>query len=261
MIQKGCRHAELEIWQLRQGLIRVIAKNEPSKVFIGEPLSSTADVCSALRNSQDVWAYLFTGSLVLSPGKQEQSKRSRLTEYSLHSRQNEVGTMRCIGPHVKCFHAQDVKIPLPDALIVFLLGTCPICLNDPFPSPVPLPEIPQSSASADCEADFAVVIGGACRNVTETEADNFILGYTACSAGSSRALQFRDSQWSFAKGFDGACPIGKSNSRFPGSYERRNLCGCLVCKFKGSRSSQPYLNIPHSQGATRRDNSPEVTGR
>lgn len=103
MIQKGCRHAELEIWQLRQGLIRVIAKNEPSKVFIGEPLSSTADVCSALRNSQDVWAYLFTGSLVLSPGKQEQSKRSRLTEYSLHSRQNEVGTMRCIGPHVKCF--------------------------------------------------------------------------------------------------------------------------------------------------------------
>uniref|UniRef100_A0A0D2Y1E1 Fumarylacetoacetase-like C-terminal domain-containing protein n=1 Tax=Fusarium oxysporum (strain Fo5176) TaxID=660025 RepID=A0A0D2Y1E1_FUSOF len=81
-------------------------------------------------------------------------------------------------------------------------------LNDPFPSPVPLPKISQSTDSADYEAELAVVIGRTCRNVTETEANDYVLGYTACNDVSSRAPQFRDSQWSFSKGFDGACPLG-----------------------------------------------------
>lgn len=37
---------------------------------------------------------------------------------------------------------------------------------------------------------------------------DYVLGYTACNDISSRTSQFAQSQWSFSKGFDGACPIG-----------------------------------------------------
>ena len=41
-----------------------------------------------------------------------------------------------------------------------------------------------------------------------------VLGYTAANDVSSRESQFAQSQWSYSKGFDGACPIGELK-RFP----------------------------------------------
>lgn len=38
---------------------------------------------------------------------------------------------------------------------------------------------------------------------------DYVLGYTAVNDVSSRSSQFAQSQWSFSKGFDAACPIGK----------------------------------------------------
>lgn len=94
---------------------------------------------------------------------------------------------------------------------IYILTPCrkpATSLNDPFPAPVLLPKISQINDCADYESELAVVIGKACRNVTEAEADDYILGYTACNDVSSRAPQFRDSQWCYSKSFDGACPIG-----------------------------------------------------
>lgn len=39
---------------------------------------------------------------------------------------------------------------------------------------------------------------------------DYVLGYTAANDVSSRVSQLNQSQWCFSKGFDGACPIGKS---------------------------------------------------
>ncbi|KAM0207770.1 hypothetical protein ACHAPA_011660 [Fusarium lateritium] len=198
-------------------LIRFIAKNEPSKILIGEPVSGNADVGSALRNSQDIWAYLFTGSSVLAPGNRTEQKVQVDRVFSPLA-QHEVGTIRCIGLN----RGKPTFTDRPNSLLVCALPTgiaritlipCrkpATSLNDPFPSPVSLPKISQSTDSADYEAELAVVIGRTCRNVKEAEANDFILGYTACNDVSSRAPQFRDSQWSFSKGFDGACPLGES---------------------------------------------------
>ncbi|CZS79389.1 unnamed protein product [Fusarium graminearum] len=60
----------------------------------------------------------------------------------------------------------------------------------------------------DYEAELAVVIGRAAKNVTKEEAMEYVLGYTAANDISSRTSQFGQSQWCFSKGFDGSCPLG-----------------------------------------------------
>lgn len=42
----------------------------------------------------------------------------------------------------------------------------------------------------------------------ETDALDYVLGYTASNDISNRASQFAQTQWCYSKGFDGACPIG-----------------------------------------------------
>ncbi len=62
--------------------------------------------------------------------------------------------------------------------------------------------------AADWEAEVAVIISKPCKDVTETEAMEYVLGITAANDVSSRKAQFAQSQWCYSKGFDGACPIG-----------------------------------------------------
>ena len=81
-------------------------------------------------------------------------------------------------------------------------------LADPWPTPTVLPALTQESDTGDYESELAVVIGKACKNVSEEDALDYVLGYTACNDVSSRASQFAQSQWCFSKGFDGSCPIG-----------------------------------------------------
>jgi 2-keto-4-pentenoate hydratase/2-oxohepta-3-ene-1,7-dioic acid hydratase in catechol pathway len=62
--------------------------------------------------------------------------------------------------------------------------------------------------SIDYESELAIVIGRKAKNVSEAEALDYVLGFTAANDISARKSQFAQSQWSFSKGFDGACPIG-----------------------------------------------------
>ncbi len=81
-------------------------------------------------------------------------------------------------------------------------------LGDPWPAPTILPKLTQVDDCGDYESELAVVIGKTAKNVSEADALDYVLGYTACNDVSSRTSQFAQSQWSFSKGFDGACPIG-----------------------------------------------------
>jgi hypothetical protein len=69
----------------------------------------------------------------------------------------------------------------------------------------------QQDNSGDYESELAVIIGKDCKNVSEAEAPDYILGYTASNDVSSRVVQLNQSQWCFSKGFDDSCPIGKIN--------------------------------------------------
>jgi 2-keto-4-pentenoate hydratase/2-oxohepta-3-ene-1,7-dioic acid hydratase in catechol pathway len=81
-------------------------------------------------------------------------------------------------------------------------------LGGPWPAPTLLPKITQNDGSGDYESELAVVIGKAAKNVSEENAMDYVLGFTAANDVSSRVSQLNQSQWCFSKGFDGACPIG-----------------------------------------------------
>jgi 2-keto-4-pentenoate hydratase/2-oxohepta-3-ene-1,7-dioic acid hydratase in catechol pathway len=58
------------------------------------------------------------------------------------------------------------------------------------------------------EGELAVVIGRLCREVPRERAEDVIFGYTCANDVTARDLQFRDDQWTRAKGFDTFCPLG-----------------------------------------------------
>lgn len=62
---------------------------------------------------------------------------------------------------------------------------------------------------SDYEAELCLVIGKTGRDIPEEEALDYVLGYTASNDVSARTLQLITAQWSFSKGLDGSCPIGK----------------------------------------------------
>ena len=82
-------------------------------------------------------------------------------------------------------------------------------LADPWPAPTVLPKQTLETDSGDYESELAVVIGKTCKNVSEADALDYVLGYTASNDVSCRSAQFAQTQWSYSKGFDGACPIGQ----------------------------------------------------
>ena len=78
------------------------------------------------------------------------------------------------------------------------------------PGKVLIPKITQLDDCGDYESELGVVIGKKCKNVSESDAMDYVLGYTACNDVSSRTSQMQGGggQWGFSKSFDEACPTG-----------------------------------------------------
>lgn len=64
------------------------------------------------------------------------------------------------------------------------------------------------STQVDYEAELAVVIGRRATQVSESEALDYVFGYTAINDVSARDLQFGDGQWVRGKSLDGFAPLG-----------------------------------------------------
>ena len=68
--------------------------------------------------------------------------------------------------------------------------------------------IPTITDQVDYEAELAVVIGRKTRRVSESEAMDFVAGYTIFNDVSARDYQKRGSQWFLGKSFDTFGPMG-----------------------------------------------------
>jgi 2-keto-4-pentenoate hydratase/2-oxohepta-3-ene-1,7-dioic acid hydratase in catechol pathway len=88
--------------------------------------------------------------------------------------------------------------------------------------------LPPQSERVDHEAELALVIGRAARNVTDVAAAEAIAGYTCANDVTARDLQARDVQFTRAKGFDTFCPLGPElvTDLDPANLE-------LVCRVNG----------------------------
>jgi 2-keto-4-pentenoate hydratase/2-oxohepta-3-ene-1,7-dioic acid hydratase in catechol pathway len=107
----------------------------------------------------------------------------------------------CVGLNYPA-HADESTMPLPSEPLLFLKP--PSSVIGPG-APILLP--PQSER-VDYEAELAVVIGRRCRDVSPAEAWDCVLGVTCGNDVTARDLQWRDDQWTRAKGFDTFCPLG-----------------------------------------------------
>ena len=100
-------------------------------------------------------------------------------------------------------HAAEQKRELPKAPMLFTKAPSSIA--------GPNDEIVFSTAASDkvdYENELGVVIGRRCRNISEADALDYVLGYTICNDVSARDAQRTDGQFFRAKSFDTFCPVG-----------------------------------------------------
>ncbi len=67
---------------------------------------------------------------------------------------------------------------------------------------------PGVTEAVDYEAELAVIVGTAGRNIPQSEAMNHVWGYTIVNDVTARDLQSRHSQWLIGKSQDTFCPMG-----------------------------------------------------
>ncbi|MDR1978757.1 MAG: fumarylacetoacetate hydrolase family protein [Synergistaceae bacterium] len=107
----------------------------------------------------------------------------------------------CIGLNYR-EHAKESKMEVPDEPCVFMKPqTCVAAHGEPV-------KLPSWAGRVDYEGELAVVIGKTCKNVDESKALDYVLGYSCFNDVSARVLQKKDGQWIRAKGFDTFGPFG-----------------------------------------------------
>ncbi|MBG87144.1 MAG: 5-carboxymethyl-2-hydroxymuconate isomerase [Verrucomicrobiales bacterium] len=111
----------------------------------------------------------------------------------------------CIGLNYK-FHAKECNVAEPENPILFTKGVN--TLNNPG-DPIEVPRALRSD-EVDYEVELAVVIGKDCKNATNENALDYVLGYTAANDVSARDWQIKwnGGQWCRGKTFDTFSPLG-----------------------------------------------------
>lgn len=100
-------------------------------------------------------------------------------------------------------HAAETGAAIPSEPIVF--SKAPSCLSGPYDDVL----LPPGSTKLDWEVELAVVIGTLCDNVTESDALEYVLGYTLANDVSERAYQAeRGGQWIKGKSAPTFGPLG-----------------------------------------------------
>ncbi|MFN3168484.1 MAG: fumarylacetoacetate hydrolase family protein [Phycisphaeraceae bacterium] len=112
----------------------------------------------------------------------------------------------CIGMNYKA-HVAEMGGAIPPRPVLFMKPTSSV--QHPG-GPIALPQCEHDGPETDQEAELAVVIGKAARDVSVDEALDYVLGYTCANDVSARWWQKHGSGGQFVrgKGFDTFCPLG-----------------------------------------------------
>lgn len=114
---------------------------------------------------------------------------------------SEPSKIVCIGRNY-AEHAAEMGNDLPDRPLLFLKGPNAVAGHgDEIP-------LPAGKERVDHEAELAVVIGKQARNVDESEAFDYVSGYTCFDDISNRDDQREEQNWIRGKAFDSAAPMG-----------------------------------------------------
>ncbi|MFC6873303.1 fumarylacetoacetate hydrolase family protein [Halobellus marinus] len=114
---------------------------------------------------------------------------------------SEPSKIVCIGRNY-ADHAAEMDNEIPDRPLLFLKPPNAVAgYNDTV-------TLPAGKERIDHEAEIAVVIGDAARNVAADEAMEYVAGFTCLNDLSNRDDQRQETNWVRGKAFDNAAPIG-----------------------------------------------------
>ena len=99
-------------------------------------------------------------------------------------------------------HAEEVGLPIPEEPVIFFKP--PSSIIGPGQAIV----LPASSQRVDYEAELALVMGKAGRNIAAADVPAYVFGYCCANDVTARDLQRKDVQFGRAKSFDTFCPLG-----------------------------------------------------
>ena len=107
----------------------------------------------------------------------------------------------CLGLNYKD-HIEEQRAETPDEPIIFMKPRTAII------GPKENIIKPSFVKQLDYEGELAVVVGKKAKNVSTSDATDYIFGYTILNDVSARDFQFKDKQWTRGKGFDTFAPTG-----------------------------------------------------
>lgn len=125
----------------------------------------------------------------------------KLTDVTLRAPIPRPGKIICIGLNY-LDHAAESNLEVPEYPTVF--SKHGNAVNDPGGAIV----IPAVTSQVDYEGELAVVIGRRAKNVSESDALDYVAGYMPFNDVSARDYQRRTSQWTIGKTFDTFAPMG-----------------------------------------------------
>ncbi|ORY25050.1 fumarylacetoacetate hydrolase [Naematelia encephala] len=170
---------------------------------LGEPCHPEQDVGLAMRNGEVIEAFVVDSTTPWDQAAVTTGQKVHVTSLLSPITGQQAGTIRCTGLSYTD-HAAEMGLALPDVPSVFLKPGQAV--NNPN-STVVVPKTCQRE-EMDWEVELAIVIGKECKDVSESEAMDYVLGYTIANDLTARKHQASSSQWCYAKGFDGFCPLG-----------------------------------------------------
>ncbi|KAF7161119.1 hypothetical protein CNMCM6106_008482 [Aspergillus hiratsukae] len=118
----------------------------------------------------------------------------------------DIRTVRCLGLNYEQ-HAKESNLPIPKYPVLFYK---PITSIAGPTDDIPISTMAQESEGLDYECELVIVIGKEAKDVPESRALDYVLGYAVGNDVSHRDWQIKrgGGQWSLGKGFDGWAPFG-----------------------------------------------------
>ncbi|KAG8900544.1 hypothetical protein FRB99_005983 [Tulasnella sp. 403] len=189
-------------------IVRFIA-HETGKIHFGQPVDLSIDVgLTSLPGKAPVIVNEIIATSVFDPKARLTDRKLTIKKILAPLSRNQLGTapVRCIGLNYKD-HAAEAKVPLPNHPNLFYKPPLTIIGHN---RPIVIPKVaqPVELHLPDYEVELVIVLKKKARDVPESEALDYVLGYTVGNDVSFRHHQFAVTQWGFSKSFDKTTPLG-----------------------------------------------------
>ncbi|GJJ07226.1 hypothetical protein Clacol_001426 [Clathrus columnatus] len=186
-------------------LIRFIAV-ETKRIHLGQPVDPNLDVGLAYHKKNTIKAHEIIGS-ALDPNAKVTTKVLTVGTLLEPLEREEVKLVRCLGLNYADHAVRLIFLPpLETAKADFV----PVASLIAPGAPIVIPYVaqPVQEHIPDYEVELTIVIGKTAKDVPESEALDYVLGYTVGNDISFRKHQMTTSQWTFSKSFDDTTPFG-----------------------------------------------------